>query len=43
MATLSVKDGFYVKVIMTDGLSVPAANRGKGKKTQEKAIPLLFS
>ncbi len=43
MATLSVKDGFYAKVIMSDGLSVPAANRGKGKTTQEKAIPLLFS
>lgn len=43
MTTLSVKDGFYAKVIMSDGLSVPAANRGKGKTTQEKAIPLLFS
>ena len=43
IATLSVKDGFYAKVIMTDGLSVPAANRGKGKTAQEKAIPLLFS
>lgn len=43
IATLSVKDGFCAKVIMSDGLSILAANRGKGTAVWEKVIPLFFS